>query len=361
MIVIIINILLIIIAVLLFGFMIFIHEFGHFFTAKLSGVRVNEFAIGMGPTIFKFQRQDTKYSIRLLPIGGFCSMEGEDEESPRDDAFNNKPVWKRMIIVVAGVIMNILFGIILSVIILCQQNAFPSTVISGFADNAISNQNGLQVGDKILSINGYKIYTDKDLSFALATDKDFSLDMVVERNGEIVNLNDVKFGSVEASNGSKVLQLDFTVKPIKKTFASVITQSLKSTISNVRIVWSSLIGIIMGRFSLNELAGPIGTASVISEVAGAGLQYGFVYAVNNILNIMALITINLGIFNLLPLPALDGGRLLFLIIEAIRRKPINPKYEGIIHMIGFIVLLAFMIFISLNDVFRLFNGKGFGI
>lgn len=322
---------------------------------------MNEFAIGMGPTIFKYQGKETKYALRLFPIGGFCAMEGEDEESNSEGAFCNKAVWKRIIIVSAGAIMNIILGVVLMAILLCQQSAFPSMTIAKFADNAVSSQRGLRVGDKILSIDGYRIYTDKDFSFALATAKDSTLDMVVLRDGNKINLNDVKFATIKSSNNSnEVIQLDFRLAPIEKTFFSTLKLSFTSTFSTVRMVWATLIGLISGKFGFNEIAGPVGTVSVISQVASAGLKVSFVDALNNIIMVMMLITVNLGVFNLLPLPALDGGRLMFLVVEAIRGKPVNPKYEGFVHAAGLALLMVLMVLVTFNDVFRLFSGKGIG-
>lgn len=354
------NIILIIIALLLFNFIIFVHELGHFFTAKLSGVRVNEFALGMGPAFVKIKRGDTTYSLRAFPIGGFCAMEGEDQESRDEASFGQKPVWKRIIIVSAGAIMNLMLGLLLMLIILSQQEYFASTSVSKFADNSVSSQHGLKVDDKILSINGYKVKTDKDLTFAFSTAPDTSLDMVVERAGEKINLNNVNFATQQADNGKSVIQLDFYVTPIQKTVTTLISQTFMTTVSTVRMVWASLIGLITGQFGFNDIAGPIGAASAIGQAASIGLQTNFLHAVNNIVMMMVIITVNLGIVNLLPLPALDGGRLVFLVIEGIRRKPIAPKYEGWVHAAGFMLLIALMVVISFNDVLRLITGKGFG-
>ena len=354
------NALLIIIALLLFNFIIFIHEFGHFFTAKLSGVKVNEFALGMGPAIFKIQKGETLYSLRAFPIGGFCSMEGEDEESDDESSFSKKPVWKRIIIVAAGAIMNIILGLVLMIILLSQQSYFASTTVAKFADNATSSNYGLEVGDKILSINGYKVKTDRDLTFALSTAPNATLNMLVERNGEKVNLENVTFSTQKAENGMDIIQLDFYVMPIERTFTSLMSQSFFTTVSTIRMVWASLIGIITGRFGFNDIAGPIGAASAIGQAASIGLQANFLQAVNNIVMMMVMITVNLGIVNLLPLPALDGGRLVFLILEAIRRKPVPPKYEGWVHASGFALLMALMAVITFSDILRLVTGKGLG-
>lgn len=352
-------VLLIIIGILLFELIIFIHEFGHFITAKKSGVKVNEFALGMGPKLIKFQKGETLYSLRLFPIGGFCAMEGEDEDSDDKRAFNNAKVWKRMIIVVAGVVMNIILGFVLMFIYLLPSTSFVSSKIAVFADNAVSSEY-LQVGDEIKSINGFSIHTAQDLNFAFAMADPDSMNMVVLRNGEQINLEGVKFAKTTSSDGTTTLQLDFKVYPIEKNFGTLLEQSFWGVVSTIKIVWASLIGLIRGQFGFNEIAGPIGMTSAISQVTAEGLKSGFGDAVLNLIYVMMMITVNLGVMNLLPLPALDGGRLVFLIIEAVRRKPISRKYEGYIHAAGLVVLLLFMAVVSFSDILRLFTGTGLG-
>ncbi len=354
-----INILLGIIAVLLFGLIIFLHELGHFVTAKLSGIRVNEFAMGMGPTLFRFQRGETTYALRLFPIGGFCAMEGEDEESNDERAFGNKPVWKRIIVVGAGAFMNLVLGLLLMAIIVVQQPIYASTTISKFEDGAALQQAGVQVGDRFVSIDGYTINGDQDLNFAFGMANPESVDIVVDRNGERIAFDNVKFDTVER-NGQQILTTGFYVQPIERSFGSVIQKTFTDTWSMVKMVWVSLAGLVSGRFGLNEVAGPVGVAQAITQAAAVGLEVSFLAAFNNILLIMVILTVNLGIVNLLPLPALDGGRLVFLIIEGIRRKPVNPKYEGWIHAAGFVFLIGLMILVAFNDIVRLFSGQGLG-
>jgi regulator of sigma E protease len=339
--------------------MIFIHEFGHFCTAKLSGVRVNEFAIGMGPTLFHVQRGETKYSLRALPIGGFCAMEGEDEESSDDRAFNRKPVWKRVLVVVMGAVMNVLFGLVLMMILLGQESAFNSTTISQFYPGSALQKAGLMEGDVFVSVDRYRILGDKDLSFALATADPASVDIQVKRDGKLIDFNNVKFNS-RSVDGKSVVTLDFYVQPIGKNPGTLIVKSAQDTVSTVRMVWYSVVGLVTGKFGFNDLAGPIGTASAISQAASMGLQQNFLAALNNILYMMMIITVNLGVVNLLPLPALDGGKLLFLVVEGIRRKPINPKYEGWVNAAGFCLLMALMVVVTYSDILRLVTGRGLG-
>ncbi len=343
--------LLIIIGVLLFELIILIHEGGHFVTAKLCGVKVNEFALGMGPKIIKFQKGETLYSLRLFPIGGFCAMEGEDSESDDNRAFGNKKVWQRMIIVVAGAVMNIILGLVLMMITLVPNKYFASSTVAVFADNATSNQQ-LKVGDEITKINGYDIITSTDMSFAFATAKSNKLSMTVKRDGEYVDLTDVQLPTVE-SDGKEILQLDFKVLAIENNFGNLVSQTFLSTVSTVRMVWASLAGLVTGQFGLNEVSGPVGMTSAITQATASGLETSFWDGLLNLIYIMMIITVNLGVVNLLPIPALDGGRLVFLIIEAIRRKPIKPEHEGYVHAIGMLVLFAFMIIISIKDVIQL--------
>jgi len=351
---------LIIIGILLFELIIFCHEGGHFIAAKLSGVRVNEFALGMGPKLFQFTKGETTYSLRLLPIGGYCAMEGEDEQSEDPKAFGNKKVWKRIIIVCAGAFMNIVLGLLMMLIIVVQQPMYATTTVDAFPENSVTQQNGLKAGDRFLSIDGYDIYNSRDITFALATVQNYKAEVVVERNGETINLGEMEFATRTNEEGNKTLVLDFYVVPQERTFLSVLQQTWEQTVSVVRITWYSLIGLITGRFGFTALSGPIGIVSAISDVASAGLQINFLSAFNNILSVMMLITVNLGIVNMLPIPALDGGRLIFLIVEGIRRKPVPAKYEGIVHGVGFALLMVFMVVVAFSDIVRLFTGSGLG-
>ena len=336
----------ILVAILLFLLLIVIHEFGHFIAAKAMGVRVNEFSIGFGPTLFKKQGKETLYAVRLVPFGGFCAMEGEDDESADSKAFCNKKPWRRLIIIIAGAAFNLLFGLILVMIILAPQPKFASTTIAGFSDESISSQYGLSVGDEILKVDGRKIYTTYDLSYAFTGINDGMVDMLVRRNGQKVELKDVKFAT-ETVEDVSVVSVDFSVKGIPKTPLSFISQSIKSTVSYGRIVWLSIIDLIGGKFGISSVSGPVGVTVAIGDVARSGLI--------NLLPMIVLITVNLGVFNLLPIPALDGSRALFILIEMVRRKPIPQKYESAIHAVGLVVLLSFMALVTLKDVFKLFS------
>ncbi len=363
----------IIIALIVFGILVAIHEFGHFAVAKLSGIRVNKFAIGMGPRIVKFTKGETEYSLRLFPVGGFCAMEGEDEHSDDPRAFHNKPIINRIGVVVAGAIMNIILGFIVAIIMTSVADKIPTNTIVKFEENAMSEQTGLRTGDEIIKMDNMRIFTNQDIAYKLNNTADGVFDLVVKRDGKKVNLNDVKFydsyyyyvekkagekdkyitfETKEEYTGTEELELaesryDFFVDAEKdKTITSVIDYSFRNTLTLARLIWISLIDLVTGQYGLNDLSGPVGIVSAIGDVRAYGIE--------SLLQLVAMITINLGIFNLLPLPALDGGRLVFLIIEAIRKKPIPPEKEGMVHFIGLALLMLLMIVVTINDVKNLF-------
>ncbi len=328
-------------AILLFLVLIIIHEFGHFISAKLLRVKVNEFAVGFGPKLFSFKGKETRYSVNLIPLGGYCAMEGEDENSEDARAFCNKPAWKRFIIVVMGAVFNLLLGLLIIAVVLAPESAFTSTVIAEFDENAVSASCGLKVNDKFLAVDGRKIYTTYDLSYAFTNVEDGKVDITVLRDGEKKLLKDVRFDS-EEEDGISYLTVDFKVYGIKKTFVSYLKQTVNTAFSYCAVIWRSLFDLIGGKYGISAVSGPVGVTAAIGEVAKQNLR--------NVLPIMALITINLGLFNLLPIPALDGGRLLFILIEMIFRKPVPQKYETMVHTVGFIILIIFMLFIAAKDI-----------
>lgn len=348
-------VLLILIGVLLFGFVIFFHELGHFIFAKLAGIRVHEFSIGMGPKLLGKQKGDTLYSLRLLPIGGYCAMEGEDEESSDPAAFGSKPVWRRILVVAAGGVFNVVLGFLLMGITLAPQEVFATTQVSKFTEGSALEAAGAQPGDKIVSIDGYAIYNDRDMSFAMAMANPDSVAITVERAGQRISLGPFSMDYQEVQ-GRRVVSPEFYVQPEPRTAWGVVKRSFTYTFSMTRMVIESLKGIVSGRFGLNEIAGPVGTVQAISVAAEAGMSESFGKAVGNILQMIIMITVNLGVVNLLPLPALDGGRLLFLIWEGITRRPVPAKYEGYVHAAGFALLICLMVVITFNDIVRIFTG-----
>ena len=335
------------VAIALFLVLIIIHEFGHFIAAKLLGVKVNEFAVGFGPKLFSKQGKETKYSVNLIPLGGYCAMEGEDEDSGDNRAFCNKKPWRRFIIVAMGALFNLILGLVIVAITLAPQKAFNSTVVAEFKENAVSSESGLMVNDKITEVEGRKIFSTYDLSYAFTNVKDGKIDMTVIRDGKRVELKDVAFNSSE-EDGISYLEVDFYVYGIKKTVGSYIEQTFATAASYCAVVWRSLIDIIAGKYGISAISGPVGITAAIGSAAKVSLA--------NLLPIMAIITINLGLFNLLPIPALDGGRLLFILIEMIFRKPVPQKYEAAVHAAGFAVLIAFMLFITAKDIWSLITG-----
>lgn len=330
----------------MFLLLIVIHEFGHFIAAKLTGVRVNEFAVGFGPKLFKKKIGETVYAFNLIPLGGYCAMEGEDETSTDERAFCNKGPLKRLYIVVNGALFNLILGLIITAISLAPSAQFGSTQVAQFTENAVSEQSGLMVGDTILSVDGRRVFTTYDLSYTFTGVPDGKLDLVVLRDGGKVELDDVQFATEEI-DGISYVSLDFYIQGIKKTFSSYITQTFKTAAAYCRVVWFSLIDLITGKFGLSAMSGPVGITAAVGSVAKNNLF--------DILPIMALITINLGIFNLLPLPALDGGRILFILIELIARKPVPQKYESFVHAAGLVLLLGFMLLVTAKDIFSLFK------
>lgn len=342
------NILTIILAIFLFSLMILLHEFGHFVTAKWAGVKVNEFSIGMGPKIFSVTKKETAYSIRLFPIGGFVAMEGEDEESSDERCFMACPVWKRMIITAAGAFMNVLFGLVLVMALTFHQELLGEPVIAGFFENA-SSADYLMAEDRITAVNGEKVLNDMDIAYSLIRDQDGIVSMDIVRDGEKLHLDPVVFSMQDAGNGGKAIILDFQVYGTEPTFGRSVSYAFGWTWSLVKLVWHSLGDIVRGEFALNQLSGPIGLTETISEVASSA-------NIDGLLLVLALVTVNLGVFNILPLPALDGGRIFFMVLELIFGKPVNKKVEAVIHTVGFAALMALSLFVAVSDVIRIVTG-----
>ena len=352
----------IVIAILVFCVIILLHELGHFIAAKLCGIYVKEFAFGMGPVILRKKGKETEYVIRAFPIGGSCSFEGEDggyaegeiapDSNPR--AFNRKPVWQRMIVILAGPLMNLILGYIVVIISLITSSAIASTTIVEFRDESVSG-NYLMKDDEILSVDGMTVFSISDVTYKLqSSDRknangNLVFDFVVKRNGEKVTLKDVEFMTTKNENGTNGIYFDFYVYRLEKTFTNIVTEGFRESCSTARIIIMTLVDMLRGKYGLNDLSGPIGVGTVISEAVS---QYTF----SDFMNIVSLITINVGVFNLLPIPALDGARFVFLIIEAIRRKPVKPEVEGMVHFVGFALLMLLMVVVTFNDIVKLATG-----
>ena len=336
------NIWTILIAILIFSVIILIHEMGHYLAARAFGVRILEFSIGMGPAIFQKTKNNVDYSVRAIPIGGYLKMDGDDEESSDPAAFCNQKVWKRLVIISAGALMNLLLGLLVAALMVSSRGYVGTTQVVRFEEGAVSSQ-ALQVGDRIYSVNGSRTRIDNDIVYALVRDDDGLVDMVVLREGQKVSLQ-VPFNT-SVVDGERLITLDFKVLAQGQSFLNTIQYSFGWTVSVVRQVWLSLFDLITGRYGLSQLTGPVGTAQAIGQASTYGLP--------SLLMMTGFITVNLGIFNLLPLPALDGGRLLFLLIELIRHKPVPAKYEGYVHAVGLALLMALMVTVTYQDIVRL--------
>ncbi len=348
-------------AVLIFSFLIFIHEFGHFICAKLSNVRVNEFAIFMGPPIWKKQKGETLYSIRCIPMGGYCAMEGEDSDTDDPRSFQKAAWWKRLIILIAGAAMNFIAGLLILCIVYAPAQQFITPVIGSFEDFCtIDGEDGLQVGDRFVEIDGEKIFLHSDFSLILSLNEGDIHDIVVERNGQLVELNDfyLERHEVTYEDGTSAMMLGFSFAPEEATFGSTIRFVWNTAVNWVRTVRISLQMLFTGKAGLSDVSGPVGIVNTMTDVAASSATW--VDALLNLLYFGAFLAVNLAVMNLLPVPALDGGRVVALLlttgIEAVTKKKIDPKYEGYIHAGGMILLLALMAIIMFKDVFFIFKG-----
>lgn len=341
----------IILAILAFGMLVIVHEFGHFITAKRGGVQVNEFWIGMGPTLLKKEHNGTLYCLKLLPFGGACVMEGEDEDSESEHAFGKASLPRRMLIVAAGALMNFLVGFLI-VLAVIQPNGpnggyIVSTIDSVNPASTAAAAGGLQAGDEILEVDGYNILMRSDFEIALARGVDTTYEVVVRRDGEKITLPAVTLEpTIEGEDGRKMIGLTFAEQP--DSIGMHINMAVRTSVNYARMVWASLGMLVTGQVGVDQLSGPVGVAEVMATTAS--------YSIAAFLQLVAFISINLGVMNLLPLPALDGGRLVFLILEGIRRKPVPAKYEGYIHAAGLMLLLALMVYVTGQDILRIVAG-----
>ncbi len=351
----------IVFAILLFSFLIFVHEFGHFITAKLSGVRVNEFSMFMGPTIWKKQKGETLYSIRCIPIGGFCAMEGEDGDSEDPRSFGRAAWWKRLIILVAGSVMNLLAALLIFGIIYMPMKTIPQPVITEFTDCCtFHNEQGLQLGDEILKIDGERVYINNDISLLLSINQTGVHDLEIRRNGEKLVFDDFSMAhSHTDENGQQYTHYGFGFgQPKEAGFFDKLGFVWNMTVDNVRNTRLSLQMLFTGQAKVSEMTGVVGIVDMMSDVADSSETW--VDALLNMLNFGGFIAVNLAVMNLLPIPALDGGRVVGLLIttcyEKITRKKLDPKYEGYLHGIGMILLLILMAVIMFKDIFTIFRG-----
>lgn len=347
----------IILAILLFGVLILVHEFGHFICAKLSGVQVNEFSLFMGPAIFKKQKGETLYALRCIPIGGYCAMEGEDGESDNPRAFGNAKLWKRLIILVAGSFMNFVAGFLITVIFVSVAfRAIPGTTFGQFDEGCpYESADAFQMGDRLYSIDGERVYISGDITMLLDRNSTKVYDIVVIRDGEKVRIEDLK---LERSDYDGKQRYGFSFPAFKKTVGGVLSYSWAQCRDFARLVRLGLQDLITGKESIDEMSGPVGIVSVVTQ-AGKSSE-SVAQGVLTVLYFFAFIAVNLAVMNLLPIPALDGGRvvclLLTAVVEKIIRRKLNPKYEAYLHGAGMVILLLFMAFVTFKDIFKLFGG-----
>lgn len=358
-------------AILVFGLLIGIHEFGHLAAAKAVGVTVHEFSIGMGPKLFSFTRGGTKYSLRILPIGGYCKMEGEDEKSENPGALCNKSVWARLLVMVSGALMNIILGFLIYVLInTCYVNDFRINTVGKVLENSPAYECGIESGDEIVAINGHRVHITAEASFAVFLNGNNENEITVKRNGEklkfyatpavFIEEYEDEQGKIQGgyfadentpeelieNYGRSIIGYEF--QKVDKTVWNVLKNAFFSAGYTVKVVLYSLKMLITGQVGMRDVSGPVGIVSQIGQSAAAGLA--------SLLAFTAMITINLGVFNLLPLPALDGGRVLFLLIELLRRKPVPPEKEGMVHFVGLALLMILILVVTAGDIYKLING-----
>ncbi len=349
-------------AILIFSFLIFIHELGHFVTAKLSGVQVNEFALFMGPAIFKKKIGETTYSLRCIPIGGYCAMEGEDEDTDNPRSFQKAKWWKRLCVLLAGAFMNFVFGVLLIAIVTAPSEAFITPVIAeAEVGNTIIREDGLQVGDRLVAMDGEKIYLYSDFSTILMLNPGDYHTIVVERDGKILPpFENYYLEKHEFPNedGTTSMRFGFSFGYEEATFGKKAEFVWNSTCNIVRSIRLSLQMLFSGQAGLKDISGPVGIVQIMSDTAASSETTRD--AILNLLYFGGFLGINLAVMNLLPIPALDGGRavclLITVVIEKITRKKLDPKYEGYIHGVGMILLLGLMAIILFKDVFQIFMG-----
>ena len=350
----------VIIAILLFSILIFVHELGHFLAAKAFGVQVNEFSMFMGPAIFKKKKGDTLYSIRCIPIGGYCAMEGEDQDTDNPRSFQKADWWKRLSILVAGAAMNFIIGMVFFAIVFAPAKRIATPVITEFTECCTFNgEGGLKLGDEIVEIDGERIYTASNISLLLSLNETGTHDVTVLRDGQRITFDNLPMAHThQTEEGEEYRHYGIGMGAEEATFGAKLKAVWMTTLDNIRSVRLSLQMLVTGQVGLGDLAGPVGIVGMMSDAATTAPN--FWEALLNLVYFGGFLAVNLGVMNLLPLPALDGGRVVALVlttsIEAITKKKIDSKYEGYIHAVGMILLLALMALIMFKDIFTIFKG-----
>lgn len=354
------TVLLVIFGIIMFGLLIAVHEFGHFITAKLCGVKVNEFAIGMGPKLLSKQGKETLYSLRLFPIGGFCAMEGEDEDTADPRSFQKAKEWKKLLILVAGAAMNFVIGVLIFVGLYLGVRGYAVEIVGGFESWSRLPEQGLQVGDEFLSIDGHEILVAGDASIFLDRAGAY-VDIEVLRDGKRVMLEDVDMArtAVTGADGQVYHRLGLTLgsKAYSATFGDKLRLAWNHSRNTIRLVWMGLGDLVTGKVGLRDVSGPVGIVDMMGQVAGQAETTTSAFL--SILSLVAFIAINLAVMNLLPIPALDGGRIFFLLVNAIftavTKKRLDPKYEGVVNAVFLVGLLVFMAVVAASDVMKIFG------
>ncbi len=345
----------VILFVLIFGVVVLSHEFGHFLLAKLNGIHVVEFSVGMGPTLCSFQRKETKYAIKLLPIGGACMFEGEDgletENGGGEGSFLKANVWARIATVVAGPVFNFILAIIVAIIVV-SMSPTDTTILSGTGEGSPAQEAGLMEGDEIVSIDGEKTYVFRDIYLLTLLNKGKPMEVVYERDGERQTVEIEPYYSEAAEK--YVIGISGGIYEQAEGL-DVFRDAWYEIRYSIKATYKSLGMILTGQFNREDVAGPVGIANVVGETYETAKEYGVKSVVLSMLNIVLLLSVNLGILNLLPVPALDGGRLVFLIIEVIRRKPVPPEKEGIVHFVGLVFFMVLMVVVLFNDLVNIFG------
>lgn len=332
-------------ALLVLSVLVVIHEFGHYSVARLLHIGVDEFAVGMGPKLISKEHKGIRYSLRAFPIGGFCKFIGEDEELDDPRAFNNQKPWKRLLVILAGPVFNIVTAILLAIVILMSYGEIaPSTLVGQVEANSPAQTAGLQVNDRILAVNGQFYETTDEMIAAITAAGVNEMTLTIEREGRQQELQLTPFYDEEAQRPR--IGISFGMERVRYNFLDSVKYSVTFAVSFITELISFLGNLFFRGQGANDIMGPVGTIGMISQVAQQGFE--------NLLRFAILISINLGVMNLIPFPALDGSRALFLIVEWIRGKPINRDREGMIHFIGLVVLMLIMLFFTYKDIVRLF-------
>ncbi len=348
----------IIVSIFIFSVIVIIHEFGHFIAAKKNNVMVEEFAIGMGPKIFSAKKGETIYSLRLFPIGGFCQMLGDDYTNSSERSFGNKSVLQKIIIVSAGAAMNFLLAFIIFILLVAFSGTSTPRVNKVF-DGYPAKEIGILPGDYIRSVNGNKINIAQDLSFYISDSGDKEIELEIKRDGKLLNF---LITPVKSEDGRYILGFEkdivsglfSKIDGVRKiNLVEIFLNAFFMILFYIKLTFIGLFRLLSFKLSISEMSGPIGIVKIIGDTYNLSIAAGFIYALESIANFMAILSANIGIFNLLPIPALDGGRLFFLLIEAFRRKPINVEKEGFVHLVGFIILMIFAVIIAVSDIIKI--------